>query len=261
MHRSTGAILLSVGLLLAAVQPAAAIVYGEADANPEEFPNVGAIVAVVEQDGVDSHFVICSGTLIKRGVFLTAAHCLPPGDEAFPDIFHISFSQDLDPGAGPEFLAIEGYVRHPEFNRRQSNPYDIGVVYFEDTTGLAPAEVATADLGALTKKQLRSAMFTAVGYGAVRQERVKGWQGITDNLERRQADQGALSLQKAWLTLSMNQATGDGGTCYGDSGGPHFRSGKVVSITVTGDAVCKATDKTYRLDTPWAKSFLDEALD
>jgi hypothetical protein len=54
----------------------------------------------------------------------------------------------------------------------------------------------------------------------------------------------------------------DGGTCYGDSGGPHFlgagetETNVVVSLTVTGDAVCKATDKTYRVDTQAARDFL-----
>lgn len=54
----------------------------------------------------------------------------------------------------------------------------------------------------------------------------------------------------------MNQATGDGGTCYGDSGGPHFLDGVLVSITVTGDVFCKATDKTYRVDSLVAREFL-----
>jgi hypothetical protein len=54
----------------------------------------------------------------------------------------------------------------------------------------------------------------------------------------------------------MNQATGDGGTCYGDSGGPHFLGSVVVSVTVTGDVWCKATDKTYRVDTKPARDFL-----
>jgi hypothetical protein len=54
----------------------------------------------------------------------------------------------------------------------------------------------------------------------------------------------------------MNQATGDGGTCYGDSGGPHFLDGVVVSLTVTGDRWCKSTDKTYRLDSPVSQEFL-----
>jgi secreted trypsin-like serine protease len=85
-----------------------------------------------------------------------------------------------------------------------------------------------------------------------------------DNGDRNRADQEFLSLTKAWLTNSMNLATGNGGTCYGDSGGPHFihldgvETNIVVSVTVTGDANCKATDKTYRVDTEAARSFLSD---
>jgi hypothetical protein len=52
----------------------------------------------------------------------------------------------------------------------------------------------------------------------------------------------------------------DGGTCYGDSGGPHFLgdSNKVLSLTVTGNAWCRATDVTYRLDTDSARSYLGQ---
>jgi hypothetical protein len=32
----------------------------------------------------------------------------------------------------------------------------------------------------------------------------------------------------------------------------------VVSVTVTGDTPCRATDTTYRVDTPWARAFLDD---
>ena len=61
--------------------------------------------------------------------------------------------------------------------------------------------------------------------------------------------------------LSMNLSTGNGGTCYGDSGGPHFihlngeETDIVVAVTVTGDANCLATDKDYRTDTPQAREF------
>ena len=45
-------------------------------------------------------------------------------------------------------------------------------------------------------------------------------------------------------------------------GRPHFLGGVtsnlLVSITVTGDAMCRATDKTYRLDTASARAFLDD---
>jgi hypothetical protein len=61
----------------------------------------------------------------------------------------------------------------------------------------------------------------------------------------------------------MNPSTGNGGTCYGDSGGPHFLgdSDTVVSLTVTGDAWCRATDVTYRLDTESARAYLSEFVD
>jgi hypothetical protein len=61
-----------------------------------------------------------------------------------------------------------------------------------------------------------------------------------------------------YLRLSGNAATGDGGTCYGDSGGPNFlgNTNIVAAITITGDAVCRATNVIYRLDTESARSFL-----
>ena len=49
----------------------------------------------------------------------------------------------------------------------------------------------------------------------------------------------------------MNPRTGNGGTCYGDSGGPNFlgTTNIVAAITITGDAVCRSTNVVYRLDT------------
>jgi hypothetical protein len=62
------------------------------------------------------------------------------------------------------------------------------------------------------------------------------------------------------LRLSQNQATGNGGTCYGDSGGPNFLgdTGTIAAITITGDAVCRSTNVVYRLDTESARAFLDD---
>jgi hypothetical protein len=64
----------------------------------------------------------------------------------------------------------------------------------------------------------------------------------------------------------MNPSTDSGGTCFGDSGGPHFLGAGntetriVTSVTVTGDRFCRATDKAYRLDTASARSFLGQFL-
>ena len=58
----------------------------------------------------------------------------------------------------------------------------------------------------------------------------------------------------------MNPSVGSGGTCYGDSGGPHFvgDSNLIASITVTGDRWGRATDVTSRMDTASARNFLKD---
>lgn len=150
-------------------------------------------------------------------------------------------------------------VTHPLFGSGgRNNSYDIAVFLLDDVvTGVEPARMAP--LGFLdTLAAPRQQTFTAVGYGTVRQINRQGPQAFLPGWRREKADQQLLSLTKAWVTFSMNLATGNGGTCYGDSGGPHFLGGFVVAITITGDAVCKATDKDYRVDTPWAQAFLSE---
>jgi hypothetical protein len=68
------------------------------------------------------------------------------------------------------------------------------------------------------------------------------------------------AINKTWLRISMNASTGDGGTCYGDSGGPNFlgTTDVIAAITITGDAVCRATNVVYRLDTTSARAFLGQ---
>src|ERR1051326_5131016 len=67
------------------------------------------------------------------------------------------------------------------------------------------------------------------------------------------------ALNGGYLRLSQNPSTGNGGTCFGDSGGPNFftvdNQQLLVSIPITGDSVCRATNTVYRLDIPTAQSF------
>jgi hypothetical protein len=73
------------------------------------------------------------------------------------------------------------------------------------------------------------------------------------------------ALNNAWLRLSQNNAKGDGGTCFGGSGGQNFLgagadvTNVLAGVTVTGDALCLATNVIYRLDTTSARQFLARA--
>jgi hypothetical protein len=68
------------------------------------------------------------------------------------------------------------------------------------------------------------------------------------------------AVNKTWLRISMNPSTGNGGTCYGDSGGPNFlgTTNVVAATTITGDMVCRSTNVVYRLDSAVARAFLGQ---
>jgi hypothetical protein len=260
------------GLVLAL--PAAAITNGNADGN--DHPNVGSIV--LRHDPATSGFPDlpplfqwCSGTLIDDDVFLTASHCTEDltfySEELGFEVL-VTFDPEIDAGAT---FFTGTWVTNPNYNGFQgkggiSDPGDVAVILLDVSPGITPAQLPAQGLLDDLKDsgELKHTRFTAVGYGTIRDSIRTGFAGILDNLQRNRTEQGFLSLTKAWLTAPMNPSTGNGGTCYGDSGGPHFihldgsETDIVVAVTVTGDAVCKATDKTYRMDTESARSFLGD---
>jgi hypothetical protein len=261
MHRRLFAALFALAMVLITVTPTRAITYGEPDGN--DHPFVGSIVLNIPDVGL---FQLCSGTLIAENVFLTASHCDPGTTEVL-----VTF----DPTISESGTFYTGQLfTNPNYNAGRgpggnSDTGDIAVIVLDQAPGITPAQLLEAGLldELQTSHVLKDTRFTAVGYGTVRDTNRTGFQGILDNLDRNQVEQGFLSLTPAWLTLSMNRSTGNGGTCYGDSGGPHFihldgtETDIVASITVTGDAPCKATDKTYRLDTEAARSFLADFVE
>jgi hypothetical protein len=259
---TTGAVTI---LLLMLALPAFAISYGEPDGNAH--PNVGSMV--LSFDG--NLFEICSGTLISEDVFLTASHCTAFMEGFLADNPGSELLITFDPVISESGTFYTGVMHiNPEFlsGNDAADPGDIAVIVLDQAPGIAPASLPSAGLLDQLKAShtLKDTRFTAVGYGAIRESKTKGPQNILDNtkMERRRADQGFLSLTKAWITLSMNQSTGSGGTCYGDSGGPHFihlngvETDIVAAVTVTGDANCLATDKDYRTDTAPAREFLSQ---
>ena len=269
-RRSIAVIALITGLLMVTFIPAFAITYGEPDGNAHPF--VGSIVLDVPDEGL---FQWCSGTLIAEDVFLTASHCTIGLDGLLANIPGAQVLVTFDPVISESGTFFTGeWVTNPNYNGFQgpggaSDPGDVAVILLDQSPGIQPASLPTAGLLDELKAShtLKDTRFTAVGYGTVRLVKTTGFQGILDNLDRNQVEQGFLSLTKAWLTLPMTQSTGNGGTCYGDSGGPHFihldgvETDIVASITVTGDAPCVATDKTYRMDTEPARSFLAGFVD
>jgi len=264
MGRTLLTLIATLGAALAlAVGPAGAITFGQPDGN--RHPNVGALLADYDPDdpGPD---ILCSGTLIAPTVFLTASHCTAFLESQGISQVWVTFASEYDEQSTSLSGLISGtYTTHPLFaSGGASNTFDIAAVVLDRKPNRTPAQLPRLGVLDALKKSgaIYSQTFTAVGYGTVRDDKTSGPHAFFFDGIRRYVLQSFSSLEKAWITLSQQPSTGDGGTCFGDSGGPHFLGGvesnSIVSVTVTGDAMCRATDKTYRIDTPWARDFLEQ---
>jgi secreted trypsin-like serine protease len=244
--------LLAALLALAATQ-AQAITFGQADGS--KHPEVGALV---DYDSHGTAYAFCTGTLISPTVMLTAAHC-NPGVSAVK----VTFESKVQNAA---VMYVGRYIANPDYGREQSDPHDIAVIVFDQPiTGIVPARLPSAGLFDTLKSNgmLNGSHYTAVGYGG--QERNfddKGKPVIAYEDSREVAVSAFGALNNAWLRLSQNNAVGNGGTCYGDSGGPNFigngggETAVIAGTTITGDMQCVQSNVIYRLDTPAARAFL-----
>lgn len=224
-------------------------------------------MGILVYEGEGEKVGLCSGTLISSTVFLTAGHCTAYLSSLGidPDAVWVSFDPVFDPESS---ILISGtYYTNPAYYIRSSAAEsDLGVVILDEpVNGITPASLPT--LGLLDKmgpRGLRHQQFTAVGYGDIQPSIGYGPPFFDDFGIRRVATSTFNALNKNWLRLSGNNATGNGGTCYGDSGGPNFlgagvhETNIIAGITVTGDTMCLATNVDLRLDTVSARSFLGQ---
>jgi V8-like Glu-specific endopeptidase len=241
---------LAFALILTAAAPAGAITYGEPDGN--RHPAVGALVQPTPYS--DGTYAACSGTLISPTVFLTAAHC-----DLGTATVRVSFASQY---TAKSTFYTGTFHADPLYNQSQSDPHDIAVVVFDaPVKGITPMRLpAQGSLANLPANQ----QFTSVGYGSYAPANGPGGKTYSYD-DVRQVSTGTLnSINAAWLRISQNPATGNGGTCYGDSGGPNFlgaganETNIIAATTITGDSACRSTNVDYRLDTPAARAFLGQ---
>lgn len=255
----------------AAIAAPAAAITSNGEYDGDRHPNVAALIADFRADG--QYNQLCTGTLVDANTVVSASHCTAFLEALDWDVeMFVTFDPDLNDGYD---RIPASWVTNPDYvDGRNDSPGDLAVVELD---GPAPEGTKPARLpgpqqlremredGELTKKT----RFTAVGYGGKEAQNGPGGHQHPHDLRRNLAYSSFRSLEPAWLNLSQNQSQDDGGTCYGDSGGPNFLGGPdadtypglLVAITITGDTPCKNSNKALRLDTKASREFLRDYVD
>lgn len=249
------AVLIAGLTALGSAGPASAMVDGTPDT---AHPEAGALYFSATPDG-PKHFA-CSGVLIDTQAFLTAAHCFAETVRRTGSLPVTWVTFDQKPTASSTYYA--GTVTlDPNYDKTTTNDNlyaddvnDYAVVHLAADPGITPAQLPPAgfDAGLPHGQSL-----TVVGYGTS----VTQGGGPPTYPPTGQREAAGLTLQTVttnWMHESQNPVLGNGGACAGDSGGPNYLAGThiVLSTTVTGDMVCRATNVSIRLDTPNARAFL-----
>jgi len=249
------------------ISPASGIVWGERD--EDQHPNVGSVVIDWEGLGIQ----VGSGTLVHDKVFLTAGHVtnylnwLINSEVITIGDVYVSFDSD-NALANSTWLPITSIITHPKYSGfpgASHHRYDIGALILSEPVGLVPANLPTLgfldELKATGKLRRgpKRAKFLVVGYGSS-----LDWpppQIVPSDGARYMAESGYLAKNASWLFMSQNYAVGNGGTGYGDSGGPTFwrqpdGTEIIISITSWGDPNLVATGISYRIDTGESLGFI-----
>ena len=248
-----------------------AIINGQPD---QDHSNVGALLYDFDGQGTPSNEdLLCSGTYVGTGrtgtgaaadVFLTAGHCIAGIREPAKTMW-VTFDPDLTDGVAGSIEVI-GAVVAPGFGHDEGDAHDLALVFLPPASVSATAAgLPTLDiLGTMAAKGgLRGALFENVGYGGS-MEFKRGRPRLSYPDRRQISLSPFMALTASRLGLLMNHdATGQGGDCFGDSGSPKFLQGgdgTILAIVSWGDANCRATSWSQRLDTPSGLAFLQSYL-
>jgi hypothetical protein len=280
MRRLTS--LVAAALLVLAVSPSAtAITFGEPDRTGH--PNVGALFYVDRTS--DEWYFACTGSLLAEDQFLTATHCTPWDPAVAADMF-VTFDAELpldlaQPAtvigldASNPMDVMSGFWLPPSGAQSRN---DVAVLHLAEDASDAYPGIEPIDLpstwylrDAAARGGLVGQSFTNVGYGLqsgsfVNRNTPFEWNGL-----RMTSTSPYLALTRDHLVLLENpRATGEGGVCTGDSGGPNFMGAPgtplgnlAVSLNVgRGYHDCDTGMTTsQRLDLPEVLGFLAPYFD
>ena len=267
--RKPAALFIALGSVLAPLipaSPAGAITGGTPD-------TVHTNVGFVRFTTTDGRFR-CSGTLISPTVVLTAGHCTEgPATDVYVSFDFMLQPDPLAPGiTSEEKAAREAHyitgTAHPDpaWDGQLQFPkqHDQGVVVLDAPPStkwpdIEPAPLPPVGLLDGNQGELKNETFTLVGYGVDIGEKksqvvVQERQSTTSVLKNVQGEVVAFQINE-------NDSKAEGGSCFGDSGGPAFLGPYALGdASYVNSLTCNATGTYQRADTEYSRNFLSPFL-
>ncbi len=216
--------------------------------------DASAVFAMAVRRSEDT-LALCTATLIERNLFLTARHCLVDTSR----VVQCGTSEFDDPLVPLQVALVNATELDDE--SLEDAPVFRGVsVFLPDTSDVCGADIALVETSEQVPASVaepveprldafvsRGEVYTAVGYGGVRDD------GTGSGVRRSRQDLRVLcSGTECGSGVAAEEFLGQVGTCEGDSGGPALdENGRIIGVLSRGGEDC--TQPIYGSTTAWAR--------
>ena len=192
-----------------------------------------AAIAIVRAVTSPTTLSLCTGSLIKSNIMITAAHCAFNDGKPLTKV-DVSFSSRPNIGLplGDKAWVAGRIIPNPAWNGNDGTRggEDVAVIVLDRDVNITPMKLAKAPAAGAT--------VTAVGFG---------W---NDHVSSGDQIKRQVAIPVTQVTAHEIAAGKDNlGTCHGDSGGPLLLNDKIVGIVSYGDtADCHGVSHFTRAD-------------